>query len=373
MKNNFFFIILCASAVISACTMAGTDKKTSAPVVSIEQCEKADTLEEDHNTADTLVVAMTGDIMMGTTYPAHALPENDGYGLFRDVKDILGRADIAAGNLEGTLCDTASTTEKEKSEHSYSFRTPVEFAPRLKEAGYDFLCMANNHAYDFGFEGVRSTEKTLDKLGIKYAGLAGRNECAIIERRGIRFGLCAFGHNSYTLKHNEHWKAKQIIDSLKLLSDIVIVTFHGGGEGKGFSHLPYGKEEFLNEDRGNLRHFAHFCIDNGADIVFGHGPHVVRCVELYKDRFIAYSLGNFCTPYGISISGISGYAPIIEAKTDRKGRFIEGQIHSFIQKRGLGPRRDTTNTVADQIRRLTDSDIANSLLVIDKNGKIRKK
>ena len=100
---------------------------------------------------------------------------------------------------------------------------------------------------------------------------------------------------------------------------------------------------------------------------------MVRCVELYKDRFIAYSLGNFCTPYGISISGISGYAPIIEAKTDRKGRFIEGQIHSFIQKRGLGPRRDTTNTVADQIRRLTDSDIANSLLVIDKNGKIRKK
>lgn len=355
---------------MTACTMAGTDKRTSAPVVDFTQDEETELPVEEQTDNDVFVIAMTGDIMMGTTYPADALPANSGEELFIDVKDILERADIAAGNLEGTLCDTSQTIKKKESEHSYSFRTPTDFAPRLKEAGYDFLCMANNHAYDFGYSGVRSTEKTLDRLGIKYAGLAGRNEYAIIEHRGIRFGMCAFGHNSYTLKHREQWKVKQILDTLNAMADIIIVTFHGGGEGKDFSNLPYGREEYLNEDRGSLRHFAHFCIDNGADIVFGHGPHVVRCVELYKDRFIAYSLGNFCTPYGISISGISGYAPVIEAKTDRKGKFISGQIHPFIQQRGKGPRRDTTNAVISQIKRLTAEDIPDNKLDIDIKGKI---
>lgn len=373
MKNNFFFIILCANAVVTACTMAGTDKKTSAPVVDFTQNEDTELPIEEQPDSNVFVVAMTGDIMMGTTYPAEALPANDGDALFIDAKDILERADIAAGNLEGTLCDTTNITKKKKSEHSYCFRTPTEFAPRLKEAGYDFLSMANNHALDFGYDGVRSTEETLDRLGIKYAGLTGRTEYAIIERRGVKFGLCAFGHNSYTLKHHELWKAKQILDTLNTLTDIVIVSFHGGGEGKDFSKLPYGKEKFLNEDRGSLRHFAHFCIDHGADIVFGHGPHVVRCVELYKDRFIAYSLGNFCTPYCISISGISGYAPVIEAKTDREGKFISGQIYPFIQQRGKGPRRDTTNVVVSQIKRLTAEDIPDNKLDIDIKGKITRR
>ena len=130
---------------------------------------------------------------------------------------------------------------------------------------------------------------------------------------------------------------------------------------------------FLEEDRGELRSFAHFCIDNGADVVFGHGPHVVRCVELYKDRFIAYSLGNFCTPYGISITGISGYAPIIEVGVDGNGVFQRGKIHPFIQQRGLGPRRDTTGVVVRQIRNLTRQDITDNRLHIADDGTITKK
>lgn len=100
---------------------------------------------------------------------------------------------------------------------------------------------------------------------------------------------------------------------------------------------------------------------------------MVRCVEVYKGKFIAYSLGNFCTPYGISITGISGYAPVIEAKVNRRGDFIEGKIHSFIQRRGLGPRKDTANAVAQQIKRLTQSDIKDSKITISADGTIRLK
>ena len=368
MRHNFFFILLCAVAITMACTMTGTGRKAPAPVVGFTEAEDTAQAATAAPEEETYTVAMTGDIMMGTTYPDNALPTDDGAMLFNDVKGILRKADIAAGNLEGTFCDTAEVTKKKESEHSYSFRTPVEFAPRLKEAGFDFLCMANNHACDFGYDGVRSTERALDRLGIAYAGLTGRRELAVVERRGVRFGLCAFGHNSRTLKHREHRKVKAVLDSLRKVSDIVIVSFHGGGEGKAYSHLPYGKEEYLGEDRGELRSFARFCIDNGADIVFGHGPHVVRCVELYKDRLIAYSLGNFCTPYGISILGTAGYAPVIVAETDRQGRFRGGRIHPFIQKRGLGPRRDTTYAAVTEIRRLTADDIPGGRLIIHDDG-----
>ena len=355
----------------AACTMTGSDGKAPAPVVVYQQDTASDSTARQH--VDTCVMALTGDIMMGTTYPEHALPPDDGAALFADTKDILRRADIAAGNLEGTFCDTLGITKKKDSEHSYSFRTPVEFAPRLKEAGYDFICMANNHALDFGYDGVRSTEAELDKLGIRYAGLQGRNKFAVAERGGVRYGFCAFGHNSYTLRHREENKVKEILDTLRTMADIIIVSFHGGGEGKEYSHLPYDKEKYLNEDRGSLRKFARFCIDNGADVVFGHGPHVVRCVELYKDRLIAYSLGNFCTPYAISIAGISGFAPILEVKTDRQGRFLTGQIHSFMQRKGEGPRKDAAHNAARQIASLTQADVPDGKLRIDTNGKITKK
>ncbi len=372
MKPHIFIIslLICWSSV--ACSTTGADKKLPTPVVDIDRTEEE--IEDSilSQIQDTFVIAMAGDIMMGTTYPQPALPADDGKMLFKDVRRILHKADIAVGNLEGTLCDSAEN-KKDVSEFNYSFRTPLSFAPRLKEAGFDFLSMANNHAFDFGIEGVKSTERALRDIGIKYAGIKGRTDAAIIERNGIRYGLCAFGHNSYTLKHKELWAVKNILDSLRANADIIIVSFHGGAEGKQYSHLPYGKEEFLEEDRGSLRDFAHFCIDNGADIIYGHGPHVVRCVEVYKGKFIAYSLGNFCTPYGISITGISGYAPVIVAKVNRKGDFLEGKIHSFIQRRGLGPRKDTTNAVASQIKQLTVSDIKDSKITIGTDGTIRLK
>ena len=322
--------------------------------------------------AQTLNIAMTGDIMMGTTYPSIMLPANEGRDLFRDAKDILSGADLTVGNLEGAICDGGRST-KGTGPNSYAFRTPTSYGHLLKEAGFDFLSMANNHANDFGLEGIESTESVLDEQGILYSGIAGRVESAVIERKGLKIGLCAFGHNSYTLKHTDLNTVGRIVDDLVSRCDLVIVSFHGGAEGRTKNHLPNGPETFLGENRGSLRQLAHFCIDHGADVVYGHGPHVVRAIEVYKDRFIAYSLGNFCTPYNVSLTGISGYAPVVEININADGSFIDGKIHSFLQTRGIGPREDITGSVAREIRNLSNTDIPQSQATIDAQGYITLK
>lgn len=368
-----------------ACTSTGTERKGSVPVgVSDTIAAKAPadkgkqapaaSMTSDRRAKDgTLNLAFVGDIMPGTTFPDSRLPEKDGATLFKDVDSILTAADVAAGNMEGALADEGETTKK-GGKFSYSFRVPTRYGKLIADAGFDFMSMANNHAFDFGLDGVKSTEATLHSNGIAYSGIGGRKESAIVERNGIRYGFCAFGHNSYTLKHADQENVKRIIGNLREKADIVIVSFHGGAEGTAHKHLPQGKEMFLGENRGDLRNFAHFCIDNGADVVYGHGPHVVRAVELYKNHFIAYSLGNFCTPYGVNISGISGYAPVLQLTVNAAdGTFVGGKINSFIQQRGKGPRRDPLNLVAKEIRSLTNADFSNPKLTIANDGTISKR
>lgn len=326
---------------------------------------------EGHD-AKPLVISMSGDIMMGTTYPAPMLPTNDGRDIFRDAKPFIREADLAVGNLEGAMIDGGESA-KAPGKYSYSFRMPTRYGSHLSDAGYDFLSMANNHANDFGVEGVISTERVLDREGIRYAGIRGRTESVLLEKDGVRYGLCAFGHNIYTLRHQDLESAGRIIRDLRDRADIVIVSMHGGAEGRDKRRVPHGTEMFLNENRGDLRTFTHFCIDNGADVVYGHGPHIVRAVELYKGRFIAYSLGNFATPYGINVQGITGYAPLINITLDRQGRFLGGKIHSFIQHRGIGPRHDPARLAAREIKALTELDMPGTGIVLDNEGNIRLK
>ena len=315
---------------------------------------------------------MCGDIMMGTTFPSVQLPANGGADLFKDAGPIFQRADLAIGNLEGTLCDGGQSTKGE-GPNVYSFRTPTNYVQWLKQAGFDFLSMANNHANDFGQEGILNTERMLQQEGIKFAGIEGRTETAVIERKGVRIGICAFGHNSYTLKHTDLNTVSRILADLKQRSDIIVVSFHGGAEGRTKSHLPYGTETFLGENRGSLRELAHYCIEHGADLVYGHGPHVVRAIEVYNGRFVVYSLGNFCTPYGMSLTGISSYAPVIEVKMALDGRFLNGKIHSFLQQKGIGPRNDKSGSVAHEIKQLSESDVPQSEARIDDKGHITLK
>lgn len=377
--------LMIIAGISIACTSTGTERKGSVPVGVSDtiaakapadkgkQAPAASMTSDRRAKGGTLNLAFVGDIMPGTTFPDSRLPEKDGATLFKDVDSILTAADVAAGNMEGALADEGETTKK-GGKFSYSFRVPTRYGKLIADAGFDFMSMANNHAFDFGLDGVKSTEATLHSNGIAYSGIGGRKESEIVERNGIRYGFCAFGHNSYTLKHADQENVKRIIGNLREKADIVIVSFHGGAEGTAHKHLPQGKEMFLGENRGDLRNFAHFCIDNGADVVYGHGPHVVRAVELYKNHFIAYSLGNFCTPYGVNISGISGYAPVLQLTVNAAdGTFVGGKINSFIQQRGKGPRRDPLNLVAKEIRSLTNADFSNPKLTIANDGTISKR
>ncbi len=363
------FSLLCSSSI---------PPKQQSGVESYESQEDETTVSAPENTEnrelpDTMVIAMCGDIMMGTTYPENeiGLPANDGKNLFDDTKAITLRADLAVGNLEGCLLD-GGRCRKGTGENIYAFRMPTKYGVNLQDAGFDFMSLANNHSKDFYDDGIISSERVLDSLGIGHSGVEGHNEYAIVKRNGVRYGICAFGHNSYTINHTNLNRVKSILSALRPKCDILVVSFHGGAEGADRCHLPQGQENFLGENRGNLRKFTHFAIDNGADVVYGHGPHVTRCVEVYKNKFIAYSLGNFCTPYGMSLIGVKGYAPVVEIKINSKGDFISGKIHSFIQKKGVGPRKDPTNAVAKEMKRLTEADIKNAAFRIDNVGNILK-
>lgn len=320
-----------------------------------------------------LTIAMCGDIMMGTTYPTVRLPQNEGRDIFSDVKQLFIDADLSAGNLEGVICEGGKCTKNTASANNYAFRTPESYAHLLKDAGFDYMNLANNHTNDFGAYGLERTREMLTRQGIAYTGLPDC-ESVVIEKDGVKYGICSFGQNSYTLKHTDTAAVTRIVTALRPKCDILVVTFHGGAEGAKYSHLPDGPETYLGENRGNLRAFAHRCVDLGADVVFGHGPHVTRAVECYRDRIIAYSLGNFCTTFGINVSGVTGYAPVLVARITRDGRFVEGRIHSFIQTPGTGPKLDAADKVAQHMRTLSLTDFrGNCGLEISDNGTLTRK
>ena len=320
-----------------------------------------------------LTIAMCGDIMMGTTYPTVRLPQNDGADIFADVKQLFLDADLAAGNLEGVICEGGICTKNTSAANNYAFRMPESYVHLLKDAGFDYLNLANNHTNDFGTYGLERTRTLLEREGIRYSGLPDC-ESTVVEKDGVRYGICSFGHNSYTLKHTDTASVTRIVTELRPQCDILIVTFHGGAEGSKFSHLPNGPETYLGENRGNLRAFAHHCIDLGADIVFGHGPHVTRALECYNGHLIAYSLGNFCTTFGVNLSGVNGYEPVLVARITRDGQFVEGRIHSFIQTQGTGPKLDASDKVAQHMRSLSEADFRGQYgLGISDNGTLTRK
>lgn len=327
-------------------------------------------------TDSSLTFIGVGDIMMGLNYPDDSpmLPPEDGALIFSDVKAILQDATITMGNLEGVLLDLGGTPKQcNNPKLCYAFRSPERYAKHLVDAGFDILSVANNHSGDFGPTGRETTQEVLEKAGLGFAGFENKCEKYFMEKDGIRYGFTAFSINTGTLRLTDTAKAKQVISELKDSSDIVIVSMHVGAEGKKYNRITRETEVFVGENRGNPYAFARLAIDAGADIVFGHGPHVVRAVDLYKDRFIAYSLGNFATSTSVNITGISGYAPIIKIRTDKTGRFLDGQIYSTVQQGVNGARRpvpDEAGACILEIKKLTEKDIPEALIKVEEDGRI---
>ena len=313
-----------------------------------------------------------GDMMLGTNYPSTSyLPPNDGKDLLREVLPILQNADITFGNLEGAILDSGGTPKRCKNpDVCYVFRSPERYAGHFAEAGFDLLSLANNHSGDFGPTGRTRTKEVLDQANIRYAGLAGTDEYAVVVKDSIRYGLAAFAPNVGTCDIRNITYAKQLVAKLAEQSDIVIVSFHGGAEGAKNQNVPKTTETYYGENRGNVHAFAHAVIDAGADIVFGHGPHVTRALELYNNRIIAYSLGNFCTYGRFNLNGPAGIAPILKVYVDREGAFIQGEVTSTYQMKTHGPRIDPQNRAWNKLIELTRTDFPDTPLYFSAEGNI---
>jgi hypothetical protein len=319
---------------------------------------------------DTLTIIGVGDIMMGTNYPEDRLPPDDGDFLMRQVADVLRNADVTFGNLEGTLLDEGGTPKKcSNPKVCYAFRSPVRYVNNLVDAGFDMMSLANNHAGDMGNEGRDTTMKVLIDAGILHAGQLSM-KTTILVKDSIKYGLAAFAPNTNCVPLNDHAGARQIIQQLDSLVDIIIVSFHGGAEGAKFQNVPRAHEMFYGEDRGDVYAFSHTLIDAGADIIFGHGPHVTRGIEVYKKRLITYSLGNFCTYKGINVAGVNGLAPIVKVFTNPAGEFLKGEITPTVQNHTTGVAIDRQKTVIKIIQELSEKDFPESEIQIDDNGLI---
>ena len=309
-----------------------------------------------------------GDIMLGTNFPGKEehLPAQDGKDLLASAKEVLESADLTFGNLEASLSDDAPLEKKcQDTTKCYAFRMPLRYADHLKDAGFDVVSLANNHAWDFGIEGIRDAGKKLDQLNIHYAGPEPFPK-DIFSIEDIKYGFVAFAPNKGCYQINEYQQAQKMVAELEEEVDIVIVSFHGGAEGLEHQHVPKENEIYYGEDRGNVSEFARMVIDAGADIVFGHGPHVVRAVENYKNRFVAYSLGNFATYGRFNLNKEKALAPAIQVTVNDQGVFQKARVYSFTQKEYNGPKKDGQNKAYFKIKELTISDFPDrKLLFLD--------
>ena len=317
-----------------------------------------------------LHIKAVGDIMLGTNFPVDRLAPNDGSELLKAITPFLNTADITFGNLEGVLLDGGEAAKKCK-KHSacYVFRSPPHYAKYLKSAGFDVLSLANNHARDFGEEGRSASMKALAAVGLRHTGRLG--DIARWKVKGSIVTWIAYAPFGGSHDLLDIQLAIKQIKELDKNSDLVFVSIHAGAEGKDVKHVPFKNEIFYGEDRGDVVKFSHAAIDAGADLVIGHGPHVPRALELYKNRLIAYSLGNFITYQGIRITGDNGVAPILSVTVSAKGEFKQGQIISARQFRPQGTLLDKSQKAAKLIKELTRVDFPATGLHFTKSGLIK--
>jgi hypothetical protein len=314
-------------------------------------------------------IASVGDMMIGTDYPQDHLPDDDGVSFLADVAPFLSAADVAFGNLEGVLVDGGEPAKKCSNPSAcYLFRSPTRYASHYRSAGFDVLSLANNHARDFGEDGRDSSMRAIAAAGMHHSGRAG--DFASLEVNGLRIAVLAYAVTKNSNMLLDYDFAFETVAGFAASHDIVVVSFHGGAEGADATRVPFADEEYYGEPRGDIVWFARGAVDAGADLVIGHGPHVVRGMERYKGRLIAYSLGNFATYYGISVAGIKGVAPILTTTLDGYGAFVEGEIVSTIQLRPAGPSVDPKNRALDLIRGLSQEDFGEPGLTFLPDGRV---
>ncbi|MBX2800349.1 MAG: CapA family protein [Myxococcales bacterium] len=327
-------------------------------------------VEVDENAGPAAVrIAAVGDLMMGSDLRGPAgLPPGDGTALFDGVRPLLVDADLTFANLEGTLADGLSSGKcAAGAGPCYAFRTPTRFAPALKAAGIDVVSLANNHAMDLGDAGQRATMETLQGVGIAHTGRYGD----VASVRAGELSVAVIGAHSGTccLSVNDLDEVRAAVALADRTHDLVILSFHGGAEGYQHRHVPGTLEIAWGERRGDVTALAHAAIDAGADLVLGHGPHVLRAMEVYRGRLVAYSLGNFLGYKAFASSRGYGHRTVaLHVTLSANGALVGAKLHPLALSRDAVPRVDPAGLALEDVRELSAADFPDTGVTVAPDG-----
>ncbi|ATO16023.1 capsular biosynthesis protein [Micromonospora sp. WMMA2032] len=309
----------------------------------------------------------TGDVIMGNA--PNRLPPNGGKGFFDDVKSAL-KGDLVMGNLEEPLTDdTGAGKCGPNPKNCYQFRAPPGYAAHLRSAGFQLLNQANNHGNDYGQQGYENTQSALEAHGLKHTGAPG--EITVVDVKGVKVAVVGFSSYPWSNSLIDIDAAKQVIELAKEQAQLVVVQVHMGAEGADRTRVKPGTETYVGENRGDPMRFSRAVIDAGADLVIGHGPHVLRGMEFYKGRLIAYSLGNFAGGgKSLNSAGRLGWGGVLKVSLTAEGRFVGGTFTSTAMN-GVGkPSVDRQDRGLGLVREVTAADFPDTGAKLDPSGKI---
>lgn len=311
-------------------------------------------------------IKAVGDIVPGTNFPDYRLPDPN-Y-LFNSVKMFMGEVDILFGNFESTLTNYPDSAKDIRQGMTFAFRTPPEFAGILQAAGFDVLSVANNHSFDFGNPGFEDTIAHIEQTGMRAVGR--KDEIVIVEANGYAIAFIGFSYWDDHNNMNNLAAATSLVQRAQASADMVVISVHAGAEGTDALHVRDRTEYFFSENRGNIVQFSRAMIDAGADLILGHGPHVPRAMELYQNKLIAYSLGNFVGYRTLATVGPLGQSLILEVELNPDGDFLRGRIIPVALDTNGIPYIDDLFQSVTLIRQLTAKDFPGTPLAIDQMGYI---
>jgi len=329
------------------------------------QKQQPDDKPPPDSNGDGISIAAVGDTMLGNTPELPSEPAT----YLDPVKGELA-GDIVFGNLEGTLTEVSGSPKcGPQSEECFAFRMPPEYAKYLADAGFTLMSNANNHSYDFGEAGLNETVESLNAAGIEQTGLPG--EITIVKAGGQRIAFVGFAPYAYTNSLTDLEGAAALIEEAATKAEIVVVTIHAGAEGSDAGHVTGGEEIYLGEDRGNPEEFAHLAVDAGADLVLGSGPHVLRGIEIYKHRLLAYSLGNFSGFHNFTTAGALGESVVLHVTLAPDGAFRSGRLASLRLVEAGQPVPDPNEEAAATIAALSAEDFGSTAIEVGADGRLK--
>jgi Bacterial capsule synthesis protein PGA_cap len=319
---------------------------------------------ESPNGGGSVTIAAVGDTMLGMT---PTLPSEPAH-YFDEVRRSL-RGDVVFGNLEGALTDVSESPKcGAGSSECFAFRAPPEFARALRAAGFTVMSNANNHSFDYGEAGQEETREALDRAGIAHTGMP--EEIEVVRAGGRRIAFLGFASYANTAPLTDLEAARELIRRARRQADIVVCAFHAGAEGSDAQHVTGVEEIYLGEDRGNPEEFAHMAIESGADLILGSGPHVLRGMEIYRGRLIAYSLGNFSGYENFSLEGTLGQSVVLHVTLSGAGGFRAGRLDSVLLAEEGRPVPDPEGIGADLVSTLSSEDFGPAAVRISPSGRI---